>query len=167
MVFFLERLRVALGDNVRNMEDDYGIIPLPKMDENQTEYKALIHNNSEYVTIPKTAKDPLMSGAVIEALCAESYRSVVEPFYESAMKLKYSRDAYSGQCIDLISASARKNVIYEYDGIFSCGTIVSDCVVAANSNFASTFAKRKTVAEKVIDKYMANFEKEKAAEQNS
>lgn len=162
MMFYLERLRVALGADLREMEDDYGIIPLPKMDEEQKEYKALIHNNSEYVVIPKTAPDPARSGAVIEALCAESYRSVVEVFYEKAMKLKYSRDAVSGQCIDLISQCARKNVLYEYDGVFQCGTVVTNCVAAGNTNFASTFAKVKTTSERIMQKYMEKFEKDKA-----
>ena len=163
MVFYLERLRVATNDQIRDMEDDYGIIPLPKMDDAQQEYRALIHNNSEFIVVPKTAKDPSMSGAVIEALCAESYRSVVEVFYESAMKLKYSRDAYSGQCIDLIAESARKNVLYEYDGTFGCGTIITDMVKQKSTNFASSYAAKKTITEKIIQKYMQNLEKEKQA----
>ena len=161
MVFFLERLRVATGDQIRNMEDDYGIIPLPKMDDKQQEYRALIHNNSEFIVIPKTAKDPSMSGAVIEALCAESYRSVVEVFYESALKLKYSRDAYSGQCIDLIASSARKNVLYEYNGTFGCGNLITDLVKQNSTNFASSYASSKTITGKIIQKFMENLEKEK------
>lgn len=163
MVFYLERLRVATGAALREMEDDYGVIPLPKMDDAQKEYKTLIHNNSEYVVVPKTAPAPDMSCAVIEALCAESYRSVVETFYEKALKLKYSRDALSGQCIDLISRSARKNILYEYNDVFNCGTVITTCVVAKNTNFASTFAKVKNTSTRVIQKYMEKFVKDKEA----
>ena len=163
MVFYLERLRVATGAALREMEDDYGVIPLPKMDDAQKDYKTLIHNNSEYVVVPKTAPAPDMSCAVIEALCAESYRSVVETFYEKALKLKYSRDALSGQCIDLISRSARKNILYEYNDVFNCGTVITTCVVAKNTNFASTFAKVKNTSTRVIQKYMEKFVKDKEA----
>ena len=167
MVFFLERLNVTFNGVMREMEDDFGIIPLPKLDESQKEYRALIHNNSEFVVVPKPAAEPEMACAVIEAMCAESYRSVIQPFYEQAMKLKYSRDAYSGQCIDLIRQGARKVVLYEYDDVFNqCATIITSCVREQSTNFSSTYAKRKSAASKTIEKYMDKFEKDKEAEEN-
>ncbi len=168
MLFFIERLIQAEFAELRDMESDYGIIPMPKMDEQQKEYRTLIGNDSEYIVVPKTASDRKLSGCVIEALCAESYRSVVEPYYETAMKVKYSRDALSGQCIDIIRDSSRKDLLYEYNAVFNAsGTMVTDLLTAKQTNFASFYERKKGGTEKVISKYMENFVKNKEAEKTN
>lgn len=77
--FYAGRMEDALSANLREMEADYGIIPYPLQDETQEEYSGIIHNSSNYVTIPVTCPNADEIGAVIEALCAESYRTVIEP----------------------------------------------------------------------------------------
>lgn len=91
MVFYIEAVWETVNARLRNMEDDFGIIPIPKLDEEQ-EYQTLIHNNSQFIAVPLTCPDDAFAGAVIEALCAESYRRVIDPFYETALKLKLTRD---------------------------------------------------------------------------
>lgn len=163
MMFYVEAVWEAVNARLRSMEDDYGIIPVPKLDENQ-DYVTLIHNNSQFIAVPKTCPDRSMAEAVIEALCAESYRTVVEPFFEIALKSKYSRDAYSSQCLDLIQQSARKKIMYEYDGVFHCGTLVATCVGNNSRNFASSLASIREQSTLAIEKYMDEFEKQKAEE---
>ena len=155
--FYAGRLEQAISALFREMPDDYGIIPYPMMDDSQTEYTGIIHNSSDYVTIPVTCQHIEEIGAVIEALCAESYRTVVETFYESALKMKYSRDALSGQCIDIIRDSCKKNFLYEYSGVVGCGLLISDQARAGTSNFASVYAKSAPATNKqikaLIEKY--------------
>ena len=110
--FYIARLETAISANLRDMTDDYGIIPCPMLSEGQDEYVNLIHNSSDYVTIPVTCANPEEIGAVIEALCAESYRSVIELFFGSVMKYKYSRDSESGKCIDILRSVAKKQFLY-------------------------------------------------------
>ncbi|MBQ4043571.1 MAG: hypothetical protein IJD06_06210, partial [Clostridia bacterium] len=153
----------AFSATFREMEDDYGIIPYPKLDETQENYHNLLHNSSNYVTIPITCQNPDEVGAVIEAMCAESYRSVVEVFYEIALKTKYSRDSYSGQCIDLIRDITKKNFAYEYDGQYKCGVLISDCVRNGGGNFSSSYASSISMANKILEKTLKQLEKEKAA----
>jgi len=156
--FFAGRLSYATTASFRDMENDYGIIPYPMMDEAQGEYTNIIHNSSDYATIPVTCKTPDEAGAILEALCAESYRTVIEPFYESALKMKYSRDALSGQCIDIIRDTSVKNFIYEYTGVVKGGVMLGDQVYAKSNNFASAYAKQKEATDmnikNLIDKYI-------------
>lgn len=164
MLFYIERITKTTGAEMRDMEDDYGIIPMAKADDSQKDYVSLVQNAAMNVALPVTCPDPNATAAVLEALYAESYRSVVEPFYETALKVKYSRDSYSGQCIDLIADSAKRFVSYEYGFHWNkCGTVISTCVGAKNTNFASTYAKLQPAFDKLISKYMDNFEKQKAA----
>ena len=146
------QLQAALSGEFREMEDDYGIIPVPKLDETQAEYHNLLHNASNFVAIPITCQHIDEVCAVIEAMCAESYRTVVEPFYESAMKMKYSRDSYSGQCIDFIRDATKKNFAYEHDGRFGSGVLISNCVEAKNTNFSSLYASSVDMSNKLIGK---------------
>ncbi len=153
--FFAGRLSYATTANFREMEDNYGIIPYPMLDEGQGEYTNLIHGSNNYITVPITCKTPDDSGAVIEALCAESYRTVVEPFYESALKMKYSRDSYSGQCIDIIRDTSEKYFINEYNNVVKGGLMITDQVAKGENNFASAYASQKAVTDQKIKDLIA------------
>ena len=110
------RFDQVTGANFRNMEDDYGILPYPKYDDSQSEYVTLCHNSSGSASVLITLgeKRYALVGAVLEALGSETYRSVTDVFLESALKMKYSRDSTSGQVIDIIVGSIRKDLVHEY-----------------------------------------------------
>ncbi len=112
-LFYFNTLESTDREYYRNMQDDYGILPMPKVDDKQQDYVAPITTSATFLTIPVTCTDERIGG-VIEALASESYRSVVEVFYESALKTKYSRDSYSGQCIDIVKDSLFKDFFTEY-----------------------------------------------------
>ena len=158
MVFTPAQLTSVLSPAYREMEADYGIIPFPLMDETQEEYQNAIHNSSDYFTIPITCPNPDEIGGVLEALCSESYRSVIEPFYETALKSKYSRDSYSGQCIDIIRDVSTKFFLFEYTGTVKGGTMIGAEVRKNRNNFASSYAKQVDATNKniqnLIDKYI-------------
>ena len=95
-------------------------------------------------------------GAAVEALCAESWRSVMPQFLDSALKLKYSPDQMSGQVVDLVIAGVAKNTMDEY-ATFTAD-IFKQCLTQAafgSANFASTYAKLQPVAQKTWDKAVA------------
>ena len=164
--FFAGRLHYTTTANFREMEAHYGIIPYPMLDEAQGEYTNIIHNSSNYATIPITNKNADEAGAIIEALCAESYRSVIEIFYESALKMKYARDSYSGQCIDIIRDVSKKNFIYEYTGVVKGGVLIGDQVKTktGENNFASKYASQVEATNKNIQNLIDKYVKAEAAQ---
>ena len=95
---------IGSTDYLRDMEIDYGIIPMPKMDESQENYVTYNYGTS-YSAILLTAGNPEMSAVMLEALNAESYKSVVNVYYDTALKDKYSRDEESRKMIDLINSN--------------------------------------------------------------
>ncbi len=160
--FFGNQLLAAVNAAMRDMEDDYGIIPFPKLDDKQEEYQNLLFNSSSVVVIPITCKQHENVGAVIEAMCAESYRSVVETFYETALKMKYSRDSYSGQCIDIIRDVTRKNLVYEYNATIGYPSmLITNCVAANSNDIASSIASVIPAANEKIQQKIAVLESEK------
>ncbi|MCI8388814.1 MAG: extracellular solute-binding protein [Clostridiales bacterium] len=84
---------------------DYGVIPMPKYDENQTNYRTTARATYSSFCIPKTAADPNMSAAVLECFASESYRGVSPAYFETALKVKYSRDDETSRMFDIIKES--------------------------------------------------------------
>lgn len=100
--------------NFREMTFDFGVIPYPKYDENQTEYYTTARSTFSCFGIPITA-DKTNCAAVLEAMASESYYQVTPAYYEKALKVKYSRDDISSQMFDLI----RDGVVYDFGTIYS------------------------------------------------
>ncbi len=150
VLFVFAQLYNSSLPEYRSMQDDYGILPMPKIDEQQTEYRSFITDSATYVTVPITCSRPDVIGGVLEALCSESHRSVLEVFYEIALKAKYSRDSYSGQVIDIIKASTTKSFLYEYDSVVGGGNWFRACLRENTSAFASMYNAEVGMVNKLL-----------------
>ena len=82
------------------MDTDFGILPLPKYDENQEKYETL--NWSGFMVIPATAGDLEMVGTVVENLGYLNDKIVLPAFYEILLGQKISRNEESSQMLDII-----------------------------------------------------------------
>ncbi|MBQ4137301.1 MAG: hypothetical protein IJD67_04240, partial [Clostridia bacterium] len=150
VMFDLKRLSYILGANMREMSDDFGILPFPKWDEAQEEYITLSHNSATTVCIPisvDTEKANEEVSAAIEALASESYRRVTIAYYETALKAAYNRDDQSAQMIDIITgqhptikSTFTSNFIFEYSSsLGKIGTIFSTLINNQSTNFISQY----------------------------
>ena len=104
----------------RNMDDDFGIIPYPKLNEEQQNYYTTCDANLEAMTIPATTPEDKyeMIGLLAEAMCAESNETVIPAYYQSSLKDKASRDAESLEMLDLIHDCRR----FDFGYLFNFGT---------------------------------------------
>ncbi len=87
---------------MRSMETDFGIIPMPMLDDTQDRYYTCVLENMTVLGIPTSVKDPELSGLVLEMLAEEGYKSVVPTYFEKALGAKYVRDEQSNEMLDLI-----------------------------------------------------------------
>ena len=89
-----------------SMQDEYGIIPMPKYDENQEKYYTFLHDQFTSIGIPSVHSSDeekvQMLGAVLEAMALENYKSVVPAYYEVALKGRYLDDSDSWRMLDMI-----------------------------------------------------------------
>ena len=115
--------------NFREMKSDFGIIPVPKYDEAQTNYYAYINTWClGGVAVPLTCSDPELTGFMMEALCYQSYELVRPALCENLLKQKVSRDEASAQILDLIL----DNTYLDLNGLYNFGTsctFVGECIV--------------------------------------
>nr|MBQ4318428.1 hypothetical protein [Clostridia bacterium] len=89
-------------DSFRDMENPYGILPMPKIDEEQEVYHCLVTDGYTIYGLPKTVKDYEFVGIMMEALSALTYKDVYPVFYDVALKNKYSEDADTARMVDII-----------------------------------------------------------------
>ena len=157
-MMFLGNSNLGAAKALRDMKDDFGILPYPKFDEEQAEYKNLVHDSNLLGGISAASQNLDMVGACLEALSAETYRYVTPAWYETALKVKYSRDDLSSQMIDLIKDSATTNFIYAYNyAINGMGLINRDLVTKNNKDFASAVKSKEKAGLKQLEKVLDVF----------
>jgi len=105
---------------LRSMDDDFGIIPLPKQDEVQKDYITTISPwVSRFIAIPSTCQNIDMVGAVIDAMSRESTNTVMPAYYDNLLHQKIARDDESIDMLKQIFSS----VIYDIGSVFNWGGI--------------------------------------------
>ena len=88
--------------SLRDMEDDYGILPLPKLDEDQEKYKTTLADSYSTIGVMSTSKHIDATTATLEVMTAESYRHVTLTYFETALKSKYARDESTAEMLDIL-----------------------------------------------------------------
>ncbi|NLE12600.1 MAG: hypothetical protein GX628_02860 [Clostridiales bacterium] len=87
----------------RDMNDDFGIIPVPKANEKQEMYSSYLHNNNATaVVVPLNTADLEMSGMLLEDMAFYSSETISPAFYDIMLKSKYTRDEDSARMLDII-----------------------------------------------------------------
>ena len=113
--------RVAMMTNyiyateyIRDMEDDYGIIPIPKYDMNQESYITQIGTSTSTFFIMQTAQDLDLISKFIECQAYFGYTEVSPIYYESALKTRYAKDPNMSQMLDIIRENATISFLFVY-----------------------------------------------------
>ncbi|GHU35239.1 hypothetical protein FACS1894105_03530 [Clostridia bacterium] len=145
--------RLTATDLLRTMDSDYGILPTPKFDEAQEKYLTMSHDWYSLLCVPATNTDFEFVSAVIEALASESYRTVTPTYFESALKVKYSRDEASSQMLDII----RDGMKFDFAFVNSSSMnnimhIFRNLVSLKRKDFASIYEKSEKVYQTSLDK---------------
>lgn len=123
---------------IREMEDDFGIIPYPKFDEEQTQYYNHVGSASPILTIPLTnVSDDTRTAAILHALAVSSHEYVRPVYFENVLKGKLSRDPQTHEMLDIIWKSATYDLGY-LSGNTPIGTIQS-LIVNRKTEFASSW----------------------------
>ena len=92
-------------NELRQMEDAYGILPNPLYDEYQTQYYSQVSNYGDsMLAVFNTAGDPSKVAAAIELMSYYSYYEIYPDFYEVVIQGRGTRDAESREMLDLIFA---------------------------------------------------------------
>ena len=138
---------------LRAMEDEIGIIPLPKYDAQTPKYYSLVEAGARMITIPVTVTNHERTSIIVEALAAEGYKKITPVFYEVVLKTKYARDEESAEMLDYIKEGAVVDYGYLNDTLTGAlGLLGTNLLVQPNRDFASLYEKHEGKALKAIEK---------------
>ena len=144
---------------IRDMESDFGILPYPKLSEDQTRYYSTIAPyNSQFICVPLITDDATIEyiGAVTETLAYEGQKTVWPALYEQTLKGAFARDEETYDMLDIIYSNYGYDVGYYYQ-IGEYGRQMMICLRDNNKNFNSMYETYRSSAEAKIDKINADF----------
>ncbi|MCL2772025.1 MAG: hypothetical protein FWD71_01630 [Oscillospiraceae bacterium] len=154
-------LLVAMtGSNLplfKDMESDFGILPLPKYDETQDDYYSYCQPyGSAAVCVPVTNSDLNRTGMIIEAMAAAGRYTSTPAQYDITLKQKYSRDNDSEAMLDIICAGS----CYDFAFIYNWGSLYDTFVQTINKgqSFTSKFDAITPKVQAALDKTIAAYE---------
>ena len=144
---------------LREMEDNYTIIPIPKLDEAQAAYNSAIHDGCTIFAMPITTGNPDAVSAVLEALAAESARIVSPAYYDQALKVKYTRDSDSGEMIDLIYSNISTDFAFMYsNNISDIAHLFRSNISNKTEAISSAMARSEKGWGKMIERFVAKMD---------
>lgn len=98
-LFTMAQLKAA--NNYRDMEATYGIVPIPKYDGSQSDYRNL-RTFSYMMVIPVTNSRLSETGIIMDAISFITYDSIMPYFYEGRISQKILRNDESIAMMELI-----------------------------------------------------------------
>ena len=90
------------GAGFRDMQDDYGVLPLPKFDAEQSDYQTTCDNAASLAVVLSSCTKTDLVGATFELMGAESYKQVTPAYFEICLKGKYSDAPEDAEIYDRI-----------------------------------------------------------------
>ena len=148
----------------REMDDEYGIVPNPKLNEAQENYYTLAQDQFLVYAIPLTVAETELPdmGIFLEAFAAESYATVKPAYYEIALTAKYVNDAESAAMLDIITENVYVDPAILYLTIMNFNVMtLRDILGGGQNTAASRIASMQKQFQTNLDKLNEAYGKEK------
>jgi hypothetical protein len=136
------------------MQDDYGVLPLPKFDEEQDDYYTTFDNTSSLIVVLSTCTATEKVGATLELMAAEAYKQVTPAYFEICLQGKYSDEPADAEMYDRII----KSFVYSFGFCYSTkslegiGSLFRDIDADIAQRYEQNKIKYQTSLETLIDK---------------
>lgn len=158
VMFFING--AAVGSGLRDMSDDFGILPMPKADKDSDYYCGIDHN-APIVYVPSSIDNPDATGLILEALSYESADELKVWLEESSAG--FFRDDKSVEMLEdyiipslTIDAALLYHTTTEELGIAVDSVIGNTILRDPNSDPASLIGAYKELAQTQIDEICNN-----------
>ena len=127
------------------MNDKYGIVPMPKYDEDQENYISNANRSiSTMAVFPITVRDTKTVGLITEALAAVSQYTSLDKQYDTVLLLRQALDEQSKRNLQLVVES----VSYDWGYVFDIGqlkTIVANAILKGTGGIADDYSSIRDV----------------------
>ncbi len=146
---FMENITTLLPQ-MRDFELDFGILPIPKLDEKQKDYMTMA--TTQMMMLPATIDDAEFVGLMLEALAEESHKIVNPAVYETSFSGKYLRDERSYEMYSIIRTSG----VYDFNWNYGAGNVFAQLMTKVvrqgePSSLASFYASNRDSVQAKLD----------------
>jgi len=140
----------SLRSYVRDMEDNYGVLPMPKYSEEQENYYHITTvYNAPVLSVPVTVANTEAASLILEAMAYDFYYDLLPTFYDNFLNTKMLRDTESVEMLQIIHDS----VLFELSSLYILSSFVApynSTAKSGNTEIASTFESAASSAETVL-----------------
>ena len=160
LLFFMDAIMNL--DLIRDMESDFGVLPVPMYDEHQDGYSSQIGCWSTNCIVVPTfvqGEELEIAGYFIEALSAVSHKKLNPVYYEQTLQYQISRDDDSMRMLDIIFNTRTCELAEIYHlGIYDtvCGMLKKPV-----GTFASEYDAIDDKTNDAIEEIVASYKKQK------
>ena len=92
-----------------SMEDDYIILPYPKLDEEQSNYYTGTMDNQYVLGLPSSCADPDFASFVTEAMNYEAEKHMVPAYLQESLQGKFATDEVALEMLDYLMEGRRQD----------------------------------------------------------
>lgn len=103
----------------RGMEDDYGVVPMPKYNDKQEKFLTAVSQDSVMWFLPSTSENKELSAKLMEVLAYYGKKDVVPEYYEVSLGFTYARDPNTMEMLAIIRDGAIMRWESIFDGAFT------------------------------------------------
>lgn len=138
---------------LRDMEDDFGIVPAPKYDEAQTMYYSNMANG-EVATLPRSYDEARAEniGIILEAMSYYTHNEIIPVYKDVLLDSKVSRDDDSSEMLDIVF----EGITYDYGiNVWQANVgnkLATDIYITKTSAIVSTLESISTTLDAEIQK---------------
>jgi len=138
--------------NYRTNEREFGILPMPKFDANQTGYHTYVAVSAPLLIIPAGNPDLQTTGIITEAMAAEGNRTIMPAYYEVSINGKFVRDVESIDMLNIAFATRK----YDMGVVFNWGNM---CTILNSTYGPKNNPDIASMLERYGDKIRSDMEK--------
>ena len=156
---------------MRQMGDEYGVVPMPKYEESQATYNSQMHDGFQIISIPTTVIGERldMTSAVLEAMASTSYKLVRPVYYETTLRTKLAQDPQSAEMMDLVINNIRIDVGFVYSHAISSNgrgfhQNFQDLIASKTNDTVSRFKTTSKSAKNLWAKFLSKLDQLGTAE---
>ncbi|MBO7297181.1 MAG: hypothetical protein J6V39_07960 [Clostridia bacterium] len=144
-------------NSLRNMSDDFGVLPLPKYSNEQERYATYVNPVSSTMVVPVGPKNYDDLSKAIETMAILSSESVIPTYYELVLKRKTVRDEESAQMLDIIFSNRIYDLacFYEQIGLMH---LFQGAINGRTNSFSSKYSSATKKAEKELIRIVKRIE---------
>jgi len=140
-----------------NMEDKYGIVPMPKYDEDQENYISNANSSiSTMAVLPITVRDTKKVGTIVEALAAVSQYTSLDKQYDNVLLLRQALDEKSKLNLQRVVESVSYDWGYMFD-IAQVKTKIAQAILKSNMGVADDYTSVRDVFNGALAEIVARF----------